>query len=641
MTNSSKQPAIPVAFILVILLGLINGALYIFNAPPWQHYDEPNHFEYAWWLANYGRKPKPTDVDTEMRRSVARSMIENHVFDQLSFLPDLTAEGKNIWIGQYSQVNDPPLYYAIISLPLRLFANEYIETQLYVGRGVSLLFFLLTIVAAYGFARETTPPGHPIRFLLPFTIAVLPGFADLMTAVNNDVGLVLWSSWFLWGAVRLIMRGFNLLDFTWAVLAAVLAIFTKQTGILLLPVFAVAVMFSILRGRYRIFAWVILGGLAIIGGAAIINWNQPALWYVRMTQTDPVRFKQTQTPLGDYDFRVEATPYASTTSMIQILPLDASSNLAGKKVTLGAWLWSDRPIDVEGPALNFSHNNRRFVEKFSISTVPEFYSFSAKLPYNLQRAWLSFEPASQPQQPSSVFIDGITLVEGDYSQAGPPIFQDRFGQEGVWGGDPFENLVRNASAERMWIGLQPWFDRLGPRIYPDYGLEGLSLALYTVRDRSAAGWFYWNSIVQLGRTFWGQFGWGNIPLAGDKPYRPLAALTGLGIAGALAAMIRMRRKVNWAIIFWLGMAVVLVWVVTLFRGSIFILGRAHFLPVARYVFPVILPMMLILVSGWHEVLRVIERKSKHLWPWMMGAYVGLFLGIDLYALFSLNRFFAG
>jgi hypothetical protein len=28
--------------------GLINGLLHTFMVPPWQHYDEPGNFEYAW-----------------------------------------------------------------------------------------------------------------------------------------------------------------------------------------------------------------------------------------------------------------------------------------------------------------------------------------------------------------------------------------------------------------------------------------------------------------------------------------------------------------------------------------------------------------------------------------------------------------
>jgi len=44
---------VPERFILV--LALANGLLYLVLVPPWQHYDEPTHFEYAWlrlWCIN-------------------------------------------------------------------------------------------------------------------------------------------------------------------------------------------------------------------------------------------------------------------------------------------------------------------------------------------------------------------------------------------------------------------------------------------------------------------------------------------------------------------------------------------------------------------------------------------------------------
>ncbi len=642
MKIPAKQPSVPVVLVLVVLLGLVNGLLYLFIVPPWQHYDEPNHFEYAWWLANRWSIPQANDVDTEMRREVARSMVEHHFFDQLHFLPDLNAEGKDIWIGEYSQVNDPFLYYAIVSIPLRVFSYADVTTQLYLGRGVSLLFFLLTIVAAYGIISELTPDGHSLRLLLPFTLALLPGFADLMTSLNNDAGLVLFCSWFLWAVVRLIRRGFNSIDFLWGAVTLFLAVFTKQTGLLMLPVFAIAILFSLLRGRAQRYAWLSLAGLAVLGFVAVFEMGQPAWWYVRTEQNHPVRSNQSRPPLGDYEFQIDLPVDGLATKMVQILPLDVSKNLGGKTVTLGAWLWSDHPVQIQGPGLYLIGHRKQIGQNYSVSSEPEFYAFVVTLPKNLVRAWVIFEPLTQKlPEFSTIYMDGLTLVEGDFSKSGTPSFDDHFGQTGVWGGRPFMNLVRNSSGEGSWIGLRSWIDRLGPKIYPDYGREGLSLAYYTVRDQSAAGWFYRNSIGQLGRTFWGRFGWGNVSLIGQKPYRPLAGLTILGLIGAIVALGRIHHRINWKVTFILTLAIMIVWLATLFRGSSFILDRAHFLPVARYVFPVVIPMTLALVLGWHEWMRFIWNRFKALKPWVIAGYLCLFLGINLYALFSLYLYFIG
>jgi hypothetical protein len=641
MNLSLKNISNPFGLYLMMLLALVNGLLFIFIVPPWQHYDEPNHFEYAWWLANREGIPGPDDVDTEMRRQVAASMLDHQFYDQLGFQPDLTAQGKEIWIGEYSQVNDPPLYYGIVSLPLRIFAGADIATQLYTGRVVSLLFFLLTILAAFGIATDLTPNQHPLRFLLPLTLAFLPGFVDLMTALNNDVGLVLFFSWFLWGLIRLVRRGFNPLDFLWAAAAAFLAILTKQTGLLALPILAIGVFFSLLKGKMRKFAWVLLGVFALVGVSAVFTWGQPAFWYIRAEQNNPVRSERMLPPHGEYEFYLAAPAGKRIGKILQILPLDTSRNLAGKTITLGAWIWADRPVEIQGPAITIFGSNRRISQIVSVTTEPTFFALSTKLPRNMQRGGVVVEPFDRPvQEPVSIYVDGLVLVEGDFSQSPPPVFIDDLSHKGIWGASPFENLVRNGSGEQAWIGLRAWIDRLGPKIYPDYGQEGLSLAFYTLRDRTAAGWFYSNSIGQLGRTFWGRFGWGNIDLIGQKPYRPLAVLTGLGLFGAILAAIRAGKKLRWEIVFLLGAAIGIVWGATLFRGSSFILDRAHFLPVARYVFPVIIPTLMVLVIGWLELMNWIGRLSASLRPWLFGVYLLIFFGIDLYALFSIFRYFA-
>ncbi len=629
----------PFSLILIVFLALVNGLLFIFIVPPWQHYDEPNHFEYAWWLANHEGIPGPDDIDTEMRRQVAASMLDHQFFDQLGFLPDLTAQGRDIWIGEYSQVNDPPLYYSIVSLPLRIFSGTDITTQLYLGRGISLLFFLLTIVAAFGIAAELTPDQHPLRFFLPFTLAFLPGFVDLMTALNNDAGLVLLFSWFLWGLIRMVRQGFTLPVFSWAAAAAFLAVLTKQTGLLALPVLALGVFFSLLQGKMRKLAWILLVVFALAGAVAVFDWGQPAVWYIQARQMEMVRSDRMAIH-GEFAFYLGAQVGGQNEKILQILPLTASRNLAGRTVTLGVWVWADHPIEIQGPGFLVFGSGRRITQMLSVTTEPTFYTLVARLPRNMQRSGVIVEPFKQAsQEPVSIYLDGLVLAEGDFSKSAPPMLTDNLGNLGIWGNSPFENLVRNGSGEQAWVGLRTWFDRLGPRIYPDYGQEGLSLAFYTVRDRAAAGWFYWNSIGQLGRTFWGRFGWGNINLIGQKPYRPLAVVTVLGLFGAFLAVIRTWKRLAWEIIFVLGLAIAIFWGATLFRGSSFILDRAHFLPVARYIFPVIIPTLMVLVVGWLEIMNRIGMLAASLRPWLRWVYLLFFVGIDLFALFSIYRFF--
>ena len=55
-------------------VGLLHGLLYVFLVPPWQHNDEPNHFEYVWLAAHRDGLPVPGDYDVAMSRAVVKSM---------------------------------------------------------------------------------------------------------------------------------------------------------------------------------------------------------------------------------------------------------------------------------------------------------------------------------------------------------------------------------------------------------------------------------------------------------------------------------------------------------------------------------------------------------------------------------------
>jgi 4-amino-4-deoxy-L-arabinose transferase-like glycosyltransferase len=231
--------------LIALLVAFVHGLLFIFFIPPWQHSDEPNHFEYAWLFANRGTRPQPGDYDQTMRREVAVSMINHGFFRGLNFLPDLQSENQPIWIGGYSQLSNPPLYYAVAAIPLRLLSDQSVTRQLYAIRLVSLLFLLCTVLAAWGITVELTRPCNPLRLLVPLTLALLPGFVDLMTSVNSDAGAVALFSLALWGSVRIIHRGIALLPVLFTALAVGLCFLVKETAYFALMIFILALLLAL------------------------------------------------------------------------------------------------------------------------------------------------------------------------------------------------------------------------------------------------------------------------------------------------------------------------------------------------------------------------------------------------------------
>ena len=63
---AAQQPRSPTAELrrrelsrlgLILLLALFHGLIYVFLIPPWQHYDEPNHFEVVWLTRHLDHLP--------------------------------------------------------------------------------------------------------------------------------------------------------------------------------------------------------------------------------------------------------------------------------------------------------------------------------------------------------------------------------------------------------------------------------------------------------------------------------------------------------------------------------------------------------------------------------------------------------
>jgi len=65
-------------------------------------------------------------------------------------------------------------------------------------------FLLLTIYSAYKLTQELTPIDPPTAMDVPLFIAMLPGFVEFMTSINDFVAAIgLFSLWLL-VSVRLI-----------------------------------------------------------------------------------------------------------------------------------------------------------------------------------------------------------------------------------------------------------------------------------------------------------------------------------------------------------------------------------------------------------------------------------------------------
>ena len=236
----------------IVLLAMLHGLLYVFVVPPWQHYDEPTHFEYAWLIANTGEIPEEDGFDWEMRAELVRSMVAYDFYRGVAAPdPDALDPSRPPAGLRFPQLDDPPLYYLLVSVPVGLLQSSDLAGQLIGGRMVSVLLLGITVLCGWGVVRTITPKGSHFRLFLPLTMAMLPGFVELMTAVNNDVGATAMFSLFLWGSVRVIRRGVDPLNLAWVLVTALGAVFMKSTAYLAVPLAIVALVLGILPGALR------------------------------------------------------------------------------------------------------------------------------------------------------------------------------------------------------------------------------------------------------------------------------------------------------------------------------------------------------------------------------------------------------
>lgn len=525
---------------LILLLATFQTLFFAFLTPPWQHYDEPGHFEYAWLIANQPGFPERGAYDQAMRRELVASMVEYGFYKDGAAIPNLLSTGDPIPIG-ITQVGDVPIYYWIVSLPLRLVRYTDITFQLYLARLVSLVFFLITVIAAYGVARELTPPGHALRWMLPGMVALLPAFVDLMTAVNNDVGAVAFFSLFFWAAVRMVKRGFSVLRLAALVLFAILAWYTKGTGGIAVFVLPIPVLFSLLRGRLRPLAWAAIAvGLSGVVLAAL-NWGDAAGWTRQSQLSFPSRLTLEQAPLGTHAFRLSLQPGAPEPQLVQWLRDEQNAALRGEPVTLGAWIWASAPIEVNFPIL--LKDNITITIPVQVGTEPAYFTNSAYIGKNIQKVGLLLSPFTGPvEQPVEVYIDGLVLAQGGYTQGEPQFATDK-GTTGFWGDMVFRNMLRNPSAEAAWPRLRGWTENLAHQY-----LQGNPyLALSALLDYRLAGWYYRATFKNLLNTFWAQFGWGHVTLVAINqlhPYRLMAGITLIGLAGLVLAASRRFRSMQ-------------------------------------------------------------------------------------------------
>jgi hypothetical protein len=320
-------------------------------------------------------------------------------------------------------------------------------------------------------------------------------------------------------------------------------------------------------------------------------------------------------------------------TVLKLLPRDLITDLRGQKVTLGSWIWADRPVQIRFP--EFGANELSFSTEIQVDTKPQFFANTITVPENANHGFVKLSPTLQTDGPEyNVYYDGLILVKGEFSNNHSPQLNNPSGHSGTWDGKGFTNLVRGGSAETAGFYVRPWAEKYISRYFPG----SASLILGVLKDPQSAFWYIENTTENMLRTFWAKFGWGHVPLVGYRPYLILSTITLLGLVGAGLALWRRRQSISWEILFFLGAALVIVWGAAVMRGIQSLLGLI-FIPSARYAYPAIIPSMLVLSIGWMELFHLLEKRINFPKSAKYFVFWGFFITLNLLSIASIYRYY--
>jgi Predicted membrane protein (DUF2142) len=212
---------VPRAAWICALIACLNAACWSLITPPFQVPDEPAHFAYVQQIAENGRLPTSGDSDfSEEEEAALRDLRQTEVrwhpehqpvttqAQQQRLQHDLSLPLQRSGPGgagvAYSQ---PPLYYALQTIPYALGSSGSLLDQLELMRLLSALMAGLTALFAYLFVREALPGVAWAWTVGGLGVALAPLLGFMSGAVNPDAMLYAVSAAIFYLLARAFRRG--------------------------------------------------------------------------------------------------------------------------------------------------------------------------------------------------------------------------------------------------------------------------------------------------------------------------------------------------------------------------------------------------------------------------------------------------
>lgn len=251
---------------LIVLIFVSLGVLYSVTTPIWESPDETGHFGNVWYIATHQELPKPgtfyTWHQSPLYHIIAAAVVSGVEMSEpgqwLRPNPNSpTRSGGEPNISLHSVRELAP--YRDIPLAVRL------------ARWVGLFFGGVTVVATYILAKRLFPDHYRwIALGAAGLVAFNPQFIFMSTAVQNDAPLAAGFALTMLPALSIVQGDHRARQFLWLGGLTGLTILFKQSGIVLVGVAGLVVVWAAWQGRrwrslFRWGGWTALACL-LVGG---------------------------------------------------------------------------------------------------------------------------------------------------------------------------------------------------------------------------------------------------------------------------------------------------------------------------------------------------------------------------------------
>ena len=240
-----------ILILALLSVTFIKGILWATFTPIFQAPDEPTHYLYIQYLAEFGRLPEREVFFYPDESAIVKNLLEfdktRHTGMKPEYISGLTGvnEGKieSLAISQRTAginqehaygiaQNYPPLYYVVGAVFYKIFYNSDFINRFFAIRICFLFLPILTVFLAYKIAFEFF---HKEKAALTVAtlVSFLPQYSFVSSVINNDNLLICASALFIYCSFRIINKGINNKRSVALGAAAGLALLTKPQALIL------------------------------------------------------------------------------------------------------------------------------------------------------------------------------------------------------------------------------------------------------------------------------------------------------------------------------------------------------------------------------------------------------------------------